>query len=56
MQDFIDEVKPTDDSDYLTLARAVRTFTRERIEDYVSAATAGGPLMPEQARSGVQDR
>jgi len=57
MQDFIDEVKPTDDSDWLTLARAARTFTRERIEDYVSAATAGGPLMPDQGgRSGLQDR
>jgi hypothetical protein len=47
MQDFIDEVRPTDDSDWLTLARTARTFTRERIEDYVSAATAGGPLMPD---------
>ena len=57
MQDFIDEVKPTDDSDWLTLARTARTFTRERIEDYVSAATAGGPLMPDQGgRSGLQDR
>jgi hypothetical protein len=56
MQDFIDEVKPTDDSDWLTLARTARTFTRERIEDYVSAATAGGPLMPEQGRSGAHDR
>jgi hypothetical protein len=56
MQDFIDEVKPTDDSDWLTLARTVRSFTRERIEDYVSAATAGGPLMPEQGRSGAYDR
>jgi hypothetical protein len=57
MQDFIDEVKPTDDSDWLTLARTARTFTRERIEDYVSAATAGGPLMPDQGgRSGAPDR
>jgi hypothetical protein len=56
VQDFIDEVKPTDDSDWLTLARTARTFTRDRIEDYVSAATAGGPLMPEQGRSGAQDR
>ena len=56
VQDFIDEVKPTDDSDWLTLARTARTYTRDRIEDYVSAATAGGPLMPEQGRSGLQDR
>jgi len=51
-QDFIDEVKPTDDADWLALARAARTFTRERIEDYIGTATASGPLMPEVARSG----
>ena len=51
-QDFIDETKPTDDADWLTLARAARTFTRERIEDYIGTATATGPLMPEGARSG----
>ena len=46
MQDFIDTVKPTDPSDWLTLARTARTATRERIEDYVAVATAAGPLMP----------
>jgi hypothetical protein len=45
-QDFIDEVKPTDDADWLTLTRAARTATRERIEDYIAAATASGPLVP----------
>src|SRR5439155_789054 len=29
-QDFIDEVKPTDDGDWLTLVRTERTMTRER--------------------------
>ncbi len=46
MQDFVDLVKPTDPGDWLTLSRTARTATRERIEDYVAAATAGGPLMP----------
>jgi hypothetical protein len=46
MQDFIDEVKPTDDADWLTLVRAARTVSRERIEDYIAAATAVGPLVP----------
>src|SRR5262249_36338438 len=45
-QDFIDEVKPTDDADWLTLVRAARTATRERVEDYIAAATASGPLVP----------
>jgi hypothetical protein len=47
MQDFIDEVRPTDDADWMSLSRAARSVTRERIEDYVSAATAGGPLVPD---------
>jgi hypothetical protein len=46
MQDFIDEVKPTDDADWLTLVRAARTVSRERVEDYIAAATAAGPLIP----------
>jgi len=46
-QDFIDEVRPTDDSDWLTLARTARLLTRDRIEDYIAAATASGPLVPD---------
>ena len=52
MQDFIDEVRPTDDADWVTLSRAARSVTRERIEDYIAAATAGGPLVPD---TGTQD-
>ena len=48
VQDFIDEVKPTDDSDWITLARTAITMTRERVEDYIAAATASGPLIPEK--------
>jgi hypothetical protein len=46
VQDFIDEVRPTDANDWLTLVRAARTPPRERIEDYVAATTADGPLVP----------
>jgi hypothetical protein len=46
VQDFIDEVKPTDEGDWLTLARMSRTATREQIEDYLAVATADGPLVP----------
>ncbi|HEY2908415.1 MAG TPA: hypothetical protein VGJ29_21090 [Vicinamibacterales bacterium] len=46
MQDFIDEVQPTDSDDWLTLVRAARSVTRERIEDYVAAVAAAGPLVP----------
>ena len=47
VQDFIDEVRPTDAADWLTRARTAATVSRERIEDYMAAATAVGPLMPE---------
>jgi hypothetical protein len=50
MQDFIDEVRPTDAGDWLTLSRAARAATREQIEDYLSAATADGPLVPDNTR------
>ncbi|HEV2984912.1 MAG TPA: hypothetical protein VGX46_11000 [Vicinamibacterales bacterium] len=47
VQDFIDEVKPTDDGDWLTLVRQARTMPRDRVEDYVAVATASGPLVPD---------
>jgi hypothetical protein len=47
MQDFIDEARPTDDADWLTLSRSARIISRDRIEDYIAAATAAGPLIPD---------
>jgi hypothetical protein len=47
MQDFVDGVNPTDGNDWLTLARAAQTIDAERFEDYVAAATADGPLLPD---------
>jgi hypothetical protein len=46
MQDFIDEVQPTDPDDWLTLVQTAQSVTRERIEDYVAAVAANGPLVP----------
>jgi hypothetical protein len=51
VQDFIDEARPTDDGDWLSLSRAARDIPRERIEDYIAAATATGPLIPDVSRS-----
>ncbi|MES1255036.1 MAG: hypothetical protein ABUS56_05475 [Acidobacteriota bacterium] len=48
--DFIDEVRATDPDDWLSLVRAGAAVGRERIEDYVAAAAAGGPLVPDQDR------
>jgi hypothetical protein len=46
-QDFEDEVRPTDPDDWLALVRAARALSRDRIEDYVAASAAAGPLVPE---------
>jgi hypothetical protein len=46
MQDFIDEARPTDFNDWLTLVRTAQAVPRARIEDYVAIATADGPLVP----------
>ena len=51
MQDFIDETKPTDEADWISMARAARTITAEQVEDYVAAATATGPLVPDDGSS-----
>jgi hypothetical protein len=50
VQDFIDDARPTDDADWLTLVRAARAATRDRIEDYIAAATAAGPFVPDTGR------
>ncbi|MCU1383254.1 MAG: hypothetical protein JWL71_1951 [Acidobacteria bacterium] len=55
VQDFIDEAKPTDDADWLTLVRSARAANRDRIEDYIAAATAAGPFVPDTGRR-VPDR
>lgn len=52
VQDFIDESRPTDFNDWLTLVRSAQAVSRDRIEDYVAAATASGPLVPEAVADG----
>ena len=47
VQDFIDQVRPTDAYDWLTLVRAAQQVSRERVEDYVASAAADGPLVRE---------
>jgi hypothetical protein len=47
MQDFVDGVNPSDGNDWLTLARAAQVIDATRFEDYVAAATADGPLLPD---------
>jgi hypothetical protein len=47
MQDFVDDVAPSDTDDWLTLVRAAQRITREQVEDYVAAVAADGPLVPD---------
>jgi hypothetical protein len=51
MQDFIDEVRPTDEADWITMTRAARTMTMDQVADYLAAATAAGPLVPDDGRA-----
>jgi hypothetical protein len=54
-QDFIDETAPTDADDWLTLVRTAQALKRERVEDYVAALAAAGPLWPdEESGSGTR--
>ena len=47
-QDFIDQVQPLTADDWLSLARAAQSLRRERVEDYVAAVAADGPLVPDR--------
>jgi hypothetical protein len=47
MQDFVDSINPTDGNEWLTLSRAAQAVGPERFEDYIAAATADGPLLPD---------
>jgi hypothetical protein len=50
VQDFIDEARSTDDADWLSLVRSSRAASRDRVEDYIAAATASGPFVPDTGR------
>jgi hypothetical protein len=50
VQDFVDEVRATDADDWLSLVRGAAAVPRDRIEDYVAAAAADGPLAPDPPR------
>lgn len=50
VQDFVDEVRPNDADDWLTMVRAGQNVGRERVEDYVAGAVVEGPLVPLNSR------
>jgi hypothetical protein len=46
-QDYVDRVKPSYADDWLTLVRSAQAVSDQRIQDYVAALAANGPLLPE---------
>jgi hypothetical protein len=46
VQDFVDQVRPTHSSDWLTLVKAAQELTLQKVEDYVASLTDEGPLFP----------
>ena len=52
VQDYIDDVRPSDHDDWLTLVRAAQAISRDRVEDYVAAITSGGALVPDEKGDG----
>ena len=49
VQDFVEDVAPTDPVDWWSLSRAATTVARERVEDYVAAAASiDGVLVPDE--------
>ena len=50
VQDFVDEAPSMHTDDWYALVHEARTLERERVEDYIAAVAARGPLRPEGTR------
>jgi hypothetical protein len=49
VQDFVDQARPIHPSDWLTMVRAAQAIPDDRVDDYVAALTADGPLVPDRS-------
>jgi len=48
MQDFIDDLNPSNSNDWWSLSRTAQALRRQSVEDYVAVAAAvDGPLVPD---------
>lgn len=56
VQDFIDQVRPIHPSDWLTLVRTAQALTDDRIDDYIAALTADGPLVADRPTTAADRR
>jgi hypothetical protein len=55
VQDYLDQVRPLHPNDWLALVRTAQAIPDDRIEDYIAALTADGPLAPARP-TGAGDR
>jgi hypothetical protein len=49
VQDFVDQVRPIHPGDWLTLVRTAQALADDRIDDYIAALTADGPLVADRS-------
>jgi hypothetical protein len=56
VQDFIDQARPIHPGDWLTLVRAAQAISDDRVDDYVAALTADGPLVPDRSTAAAGGR
>jgi hypothetical protein len=49
VQDFVDHARPIHPSDWLTMVRTAQAIPDDRVDDYVAALTADGPLVPDRS-------
>ena len=53
LQDVLDDARLAYFDDWLSLSREIQSLGDDQINDYISALTAGGPLVPAQTGSGT---
>ncbi len=56
VQDFVDSVRPLHPDDWLTEVQTAQSITDDRIDDYIAALTAGGPLVIDRPAIGGGQR
>jgi hypothetical protein len=49
LQDYLDQIRPTDANDWPTLVRSAQSVPLEKIEDYIAALAVNGPLYPSES-------
>jgi hypothetical protein len=56
VQDYVDQVRQVHPDDWLTLVRTAQAITDDRIDDYIAALTADGPLVADRSTAAADRR